>query len=764
MKITMHYYLFILISCILLCACSNTRHLPPNEKLYVGASVDLSGPNLSVRQKKTLRSDLEGMTRPRPNSKFLGMRIKLSFYNLFHNKKPNSFFGKLRDKWGEPPVLLSQLDLERNIKVLDNHLENKGFFQAKVTGDTVIRRKKARAKYKAETGNQYIINTVHFPADSSDLSLNIQQTIANSLLKPGEPFDLDVIKGERLRIDAFLKERGFYFFSPEYLLIKTDSSIGNNKVDMYVTMKPEMPKTAGNIYRIDNVFIYSNYSLNTAQEDTSLANAELHHGYYVVDKEKRFRPGLFQEAMQFDSADVYNRTDHNLTLNRLINLDLFKFVKNRFEQKTDSSKLDVFYYLTPLPSKSLRAEVTATTRSNNLNGSEIRFSWRNRNFFKGGEHLSLSAYVGSDYQFSGALSGYNTYRTGAELALAIPHIIIPFRTLRYRGGFAPRTTFKLGYDILNRKSLFTLNSYRFEYGYIARRSVKKTHEFNPVAINYVQALNVTPKFDTLVKKDPILAKTIQSQFILGSNYQYNYNEVVNGLQKTNSYYFNGLVDWSGNVAGLITGADYKEGKEKFLFGAPFAQYMKFEADGRFYRKIGLNSSWANRVILGFGYPYGNSVELPYIKQFFVGGNNSLRGFRSRGVGPGVYRSPDPETLIPDQTGDIKIEFNTEFRPRISGPLYGAIFFDAGNIWLFNDSNYTKRPGGKFSSKFLSQLAMDAGVGLRLDITIFVIRFDVGFPLRKPWEQNPWVANQINFADGNWRRENMVYNLAIGYPF
>jgi hemolysin activation/secretion protein len=312
--------------------------------------------------------------------------------------------------------------------------------------------------------------------------------------------------------------------------------------------------------------------------------------------------------------------------------------------------------------------------------------------------------------------------------------------------------------------LFTLNSYRFEYGYIARRSVKKTHEFNPVAINYVQALNVTPKFDTLVKKDPILAKTIQSQFILGSNYQYNYNEVVNGLQKTNSYYFNGLVDWSGNVAGLITGADYKEGKEKFLFGAPFAQYMKFEADGRFYRKIGLNSSWANRVILGFGYPYGNSVELPYIKQFFVGGNNSLRGFRSRGVGPGVYRSPDPETLIPDQTGDIKIEFNTEFRPRISGPLYGAIFFDAGNIWLFNDSNYTKRPGGKFSSKFLSQLAMDAGVGLRLDITIFVIRFDVGFPLRKPWEQNPWVANQINFADGNWRRENMVYNLAIGYPF
>ncbi len=764
MKTPMQYSFFLLIGCLFLCACSSTRRLPPNEKLYVGAKVNLSGADLSAREKKTLLTNLEGLTRPRPNSKFLGIRFKLWFYNLFYNKKPNSFFGKLRDKWGEPPVLLSRLDLDNNAKILENYLENKGFFHAEVTGDTLVRRKKAAAKYNAKAGTQYTINTVHFPADSSALSQNIQETIPKTLLKKGNPFDLDVIKAERIRIDAILKERGFYYFSPEYLLVKTDSTIGNHLVDMYVTLKPEMPKAAAQVYTIDNVFIYSNYSLSTAQEDTSLAHAELHHGYYVVDKQKRYRPGLFQEAMQFDSADVYNRTDHNLTLNRLINLDLFKFVKNRFEQKTDSPRLDVFYYLTPMPSKSISAEVTATTRSNNLNGSEVRLNWKHRNIFGGGEHLGASAYIGSDYQFSGALSGYNTYRTGAEVSLAVPHIIIPFRTIRYRGGFAPRTTFRLGYDILNRKTLFTLNSFRLEYGYIARRSLKKTHTFNPVALSYVEALNITPKFDTLAKLDPIFAKTVQSQFILGSNYQYNYNEVVSGLQKTNSYFFNGLVDWSGNIAGLITGADYKAGKEKQLFGAPFAQYLKFEADGRYYRKIGLNSSWANRLILGFGYPYGNSVELPYVKQFFVGGNNSLRGFRSRAVGPGIYRSPDPETLLPDQTADIKLEIKTELRPKISGPLYGAVFVDAGNIWLFNDSSYTKRPGGQFTSKFLSQLAVDAGVGLRLDITLFVIRFDVGFPLRKPWEQNPWVINQINFGNSTWRNQNLVYNLAIGYPF
>jgi outer membrane protein assembly factor BamA len=189
--------------------------------------------------------------------------------------------------------------------------------------------------------------------------------------------------------------------------------------------------------------------------------------------------------------------------------------------------------------------------------------------------------------------------------------------------------------------------------------------------------------------------------------------------------------------------------------------MKFEADGRYYRKIGLNSSWANRVILGFGYPYGNSIELPYVKQFFVGGNNSLRGFRSRAVGPGTYRSPNAETFIPDQTGDIKIEFNTEFRPKISGPFYGAVFIDAGNVWLFNDSTYTKKPGAQFNSKFLSQLAVDAGIGFRLDITLFVIRLDIGVPLRKPWEP---VKSPVQIGNASWRRDNVVYNLAIGYPF
>ena len=750
---------------LLLASCSSTRHLPPGEKLYIGANVHVKGAS-TVREKKVLEEDLNGLTRPKPNSKFLGLRLKLSIYNMFRKKKPNSFFGKIRDKNGEPPVLLSELDLQKNIQILQNHMENKGYFRASVTGDTIIRRKKARARYEAIAGPQYKIDTVAFPSDTSLLSTSIRESSKNTLLLPGKPFDLDVIKAERQRIDAFLKERGYYFFSPEYLLIKTDSMSNNHQVSLYVTVKPETPIMSRQEYRIRDIYIYPDYSLNTAQIDTSHAYRKYYDGYYMVDRTGKFKLSFFRGIMNFDKGDLYNRTDHNRTLSRLMNLNVFKFVKNRFEinRETDSSYLDVYYYLTPLPKKSLSAEISTVTRSNNLNGSMLSVNWRNRNTFRGGEQLDLSAYTGTDVQFSGALRGYNTFRTGAELNLGIPRFLIPFTSFKNLSGYVPRTNIQLGYDVLSRTKLYTLNSFRAGYGYLWKQSIRRQHELYPISINYVQPINVTATYDSLISQDTLLARAIQRQFILGSTYQFTYNPQAAGLERNNTYFFNGLIDLSGNIAGLLTGADVKGGNEVLIRKVPFAQYIKFELDGRYYKKVGLYSTWANRIIIGVGLPYGNSVQLPFIKQFFIGGNNSLRGFRSRSVGPGTYRYTGPQNFLPDETGDIKLEINTEWRFRLNGPLYGAVFFDAGNIWLVNDSSYTHKPGGKFTGKFLNQLAMDVGAGIRFDIRLFVIRFDVGIPIRKPWEQNPWVVNQLQLHNKSSRKENIVYNLGIGYPF
>jgi len=753
-----------MISALAWSGCGSTKSVPANDKLYTGATVTLKGV-ANTREKRALKEDLDGLTRPKPNSKFLGMRLKLGIYNMFYKAKPKSLWGKIRDKYGQPPVLLSQVDLDKNAQNLQTYLFNKGYFVATVTSDTIIRKKTARAEYQAPAGERYTIDSINFPSDTSILSRTIRESMDKSLLVKGKGFDLDVIKGERTRIDAYLKERGFYFFNPEYMLVRTDSTVGDHHTNLYIAIKPGTPLEAQQTYSINDVYIYTNYSLNTAHLDTLKKNAEFYKGYYIIQRRKLYKPKLLAESMQFDQGDIYNRKQHNLTLNRLINLDVFKFVKNRFElPQSDSSFLDAYYYLTPQQQKSLRAEFTYTTRSNSLNGSDVTFSWTHRNLFRNGSHVKLSAYIGTDIQFSGALSGYNTFRTGAEADFAMPRFEIPFFHIQSYGGYAPRTDIKLGYDVLKRYSLYTLNSWRLQYGYTWKESIQKFHELYPISINYVRPLNVTSDYDSLQNIYPGLDKAIEQQFTIGPTYRFNYNQLANGLSRINAWYFNGIVDLSGNLPGLISGADVKKGDTVFVFNTPFSQYAKFEGETRFYHKLGLKSNWVSRIDIGIGLPYGNSTQLPYVKQFFVGGSNSLRGFRSRAVGPGIYAQQDTSNVIPDQTGDIKFEINTEFRPHITGPLYGAIFLEAGNIWLVNDSTYTHKPGAEFTSKWLSQLAVDVGVGLRFDITVFVIRLDVGFPLRKPWLQNPWVIKQIELGDKHWRKNNLVYSLAIGYPF
>ncbi|MES1222199.1 MAG: BamA/TamA family outer membrane protein, partial [Bacteroidota bacterium] len=400
-----------------------------------------------------------------------------------------------------------------------------------------------------------------------------------------------------------------------------------------------------------------------------------------------------------------------------------------------------------------------------LTGSELSVSWRNRNTFKAGELLSITALGGFEVQYSGQYQGFNTYHAGIQTALAVPRFIVPFFNFNTKGGFVPKTNFLLGYDLLNKQKLYTLNSFNASYGYSWKENVKKEHVLNPIAITYVQPVNVTDLYRAAIDTNPTLQKAIDKQFILGSTYSYTYNP-ISGSGPQNGIYFNGNIDLSGNIAGLISGADVKNGKEVTILNAPFSQYVRGDVDVRFYKKVGKTSVWANRLIVGVGYPYGNSSSLPFIKQFFIVGNNSIRSFRSRSLGPGTYQ-PTIDSItkfLPDQSGDIKLEMNTEYRFKLVSVVNGAVFVDGGNIWLYNKD--TLKPGAEFTNKFMQQLAVGTGVGLRVDISFLVLRLDLAFPLRKPYlpEGQRWVIDQIDFGNGTWRRNNLVFNLAIGYPF
>ena len=760
-----NYIITIMIAAVA-AACSNTRNLPPGDALYTGATVKIEDSILRGKKKKDLREDLSTLTRPRPNKKILGIRFKLFMYNLAgKTDKEKGIKGWLRNKVGEPPVLLSSVDPDWNIKMLQNSLENRGYFKATAYGDTVVKNKKARATYTTRPSVQYTINEVNFYNDSSDLQQTIAASASESFLKTGKPFDLSVIKTERERIDDYLKERGFYYFDPDFLILQVDSTIGDHKVNLFVKVKPNIPPEAKQLYKINDVLILPNYRLNAPSSDTLKKDAVFYKGYYVVDKRERFKPRLFSQAMQFSPGDVYNQTDHMKTISRLVNLGVFKFVKNRFEPvpSVDTPRLDAYYYLTALPKKSLQGEITTSTKSNNLTGSSFTLGWRNRNAFRGGELLRVDLTGGFEWQVSGQTRGYNTYRVGVETNLAYPRFIVPFFSIKTKSGYVPRTRMMLAYELLEKQKLYTMNSFRAEFGYAWKENMRKEHVFNPIAVHYVQPVEITQLYLDSMANNPTLQKAVEKQFILGTNYNYIYNDMLRN-RIMSGFYFRGGIDLSGNIAGFVTGANLKDGHPVNIAGAQFSQYAKFETDFRYYAKVSPSALWANRLILGVGFPYGNSSELPYIKQFFVGGNNSVRAFRSRSLGPGSYQTPPSETFLPDQSGDIKIETSSELRIKLAGILHGAVFIDAGNIWLYNENSL--KPGAKFSSSFLKEMAVGTGVGLRVDVTYLVVRLDVAFPLRKPWlpDGERWVINQIKFGSPDWRSENIIFNLGIGYPF
>ena len=754
-------------------ACSNTRYLPKGETLYVGSSIKYKSQQDSSAkvEKAVLKEELKAIILPKPNSKILGLRVKLWFYNIAGKPTGKGLRHILRNKLGEPPVYASSINFEKNRSIMANRLENRGYFKARVAFDTTTKNLRTSGLFTASPGVQYLIDTVNFPRDSSELSTAIRNAIRRPALRRGRAYDLDVIKAERVRIENRLKQRGYFFFSDNDLLVKVDSTVGENKVNMYLQVKPETPEQARHPYRIGDVIIYADYSLNS---DTSFSksNATFYDSFYVVDPYKKFHPRMFKRNIRFHPGDLYNRNDHNLTLSRLVSLGVYKFVKARFEEvdSVNDHRLNAYYFLSPNNKYSAKAQISALTKSNNSSGTDFTVTLKNRNAFRSAEQLSLSGFIGLETQISGQ-QNVGTTRFGGNLDLLIPRVIGPVGFGR-NSDFVPKTKINLGYEYFRRTDQYTLNSFKGSFGWLWNTSFQTEHQFNPVSINYVVPTSVTSEFQKGLDTNITLARSIEKQFIIGSNYNFNYNSQARPNNDRHNFFFNGNVDFSGNILGLITGADVQNNKEKKIFGTPFSQYVRGEVDFRHYLAIGRPrrqriNQLASRILIGAGYGYGNSLTMPFIKQFFIGGTNSIRAFRARSLGPGTYYAGNVATgnsYLPDQPGDIKFEVNTELRFKIVSVVRGALFVDAGNI--FTMRNDPARPGSKISKDFLKQFAVGTGVGLRFDINFLVLRLDAAFPIRKPYLTGgpQWVINQVDFTDKQWRKENLILNLAIGYPF
>lgn len=764
--------LLFLLACLVWAACSSTKSLKPGQILYTGAEVKIN-PDSSgkIDNEKQIKTDLEAKTRPRPNKSFLGIKFKLGIYNLAGEpKKPKGFKNWLR-RQGEAPVLLNDVKLKYNNDVLSSYLISEGYLQANVTGDTVVKEKKGKAIYTAVTGERYKINKINFPPDTGVLTKIINANKDKTLLKVGDYYDIDTYKNERIRIDNDLKENGYFYFSPDYLIMQVDSTIGKNLVNVSVKVKDIAPDAGLKPYTIKNINIYPNYSL---RRDNTLRKLKplQYNDFNIYDDRNTFKPRLFDRLVFFQKGEPYNRRDHNQSLNRMVNVGAFQDVRVEFlpVDSFKNNQLDLNIYLTPLKKNSLTFSVTGTSKSNNFVGSEVKVTQTTRNLFRNAEQLDLSVSGGFETQTKGTSLGKNSLSLTAEGKLTFPRFIVPFYKPNSTNAFIPKTIASLSYQMLNRGSEYTLHAFKGQYGYNFKENLYKEHNFNPISISYVS----TSFPDTTVEKNiyiqnPLLRTTLESQFIIGSNYNFTYTNQMEDSRRNNTYFFGGL-ETGGNVWGLFTPKD--ENGQRSIFNKPLTQFIRVEADLRDYYKITRNLIWANRLNLGYGYAYGNSSSLPFVKQFFAGGSNDIRAFPARTLGPGTYKVPD-DAIFADQGGDIKLMLNSELRFKIVSVLYGALFVDAGNIWLRKEDlgepgkPETARLGSGFKLKnTFNELAVGTGAGLRVDISIFVVRLDMAFPIRKPYlpEGQRWVFDDIAFGNKDWRKQNIIYNIGIGYPF
>ncbi|GAB2852428.1 BamA/TamA family outer membrane protein [Hymenobacter ruber] len=757
---------------LLLASCSGLKYIPEGQKLYTGSKVIIKSPE-KLTNKAALQTELESVVAPKPNGSILGLRPKLYFWHLGVGKKKGlgKFFA---DKFGEAPVLLKDVKISATEGLITNRLYNNGFFKGTVAHEVKAKDKTAQVDYTATTGKPYTIKEIHFPEGDTAVNAAVRATQSGTLLKVGDAYNLTTLTNERVRIDNVLKNEGYFYFNPDYILFQVDSTL-HDKVNVYLRVKGSAPAIAVRPYWLDVVKLNTNYILT----DTTSRKPVLFRKYEYYPDEKVFKASAITRATFLYPDSLYRRKRRDQTISRLMSLNTFKFVEIRLKpavagDSAGRARLDADVLMTQLKKKSLRADLQLVSKSNGFTGPGLTVSFRNRSALRGGEQLLVNAVASTETQTGSGSGGVGltSYELGLNAQLLVPRLVVPDLPLLDvhlpNSDFQPRTTIGAGFRLVTRASYFTQNFFNLNYGYSWKTKITNEQEIKPIDITYVQ-FTPTDQFIPILEARPFLKSAFQQQFILASSYRYTYNQQVLE-QRRQQIYFSGQVEGSGNLAqGLVSSfGGTKDANGKYTIGGQeYSQYLKFDFEFREYYRISQNPASGNRIVArfqaGVGLPYGNSDVLPYPKQYGIGGPNSVRAFAARGVGPGTYRPQNATQDLNsfyDQVGDIRLEGNVEYRQDLIPYLKGAVFLDAGNIWLANPdpsrpgSDDKGQPDGRFgqfsASTFLKELAVGAGVGLRVDVQFFVIRFDYAIPLQAPYGTPTSTTGR--------------FNLAIGYPF
>lgn len=773
MKMKNNYIVWLLLLLVeVFAACSTTANLPEGEVLYTGIDkIQFDHIDNSVHG-LTTQSELYAALEAAPNGSFMGSSsiktpfpIGLWIYNSFVKNQSEGLSKWIFNSFASQPVLISSVNPSLRSKMASNILQNYGYFRGSVSHEVIPDKRntrKASLVYHIDMHDPYYLDSISYTKFPNRLQTMIDSTQVDSKIHKGEPFSVLNLDAERTRLARLFQNNGYYYQKPDYITYKADTVAHPWYVQLRVEpiASADIPFEAKHPWYIGKVDVnLRNNTVSRRLRDTLDARFMTAHFH---GKKSPLRRGPLMHAVRFRPGTLYSLDNLELTQERLAQLGIFNSVEYQFVPR-DTTKtckvLDILVDATLEKPISAELEVDMRTKSNGQIGPELIFNVSKKNVFHGGETFSVSANGSYEWQTQRTAgvssSKVNSYEVGLTASLDFPRLMFPGQ-IKTRSKHLRSTTFKVGVNELHRAGYFDILSFTGETTYSWQSTRVERLSFSPIRLTYSKLKSTTARFDSIMSKNSFLYLSMNDQFIPAMAFTYTYDNKVRQLN-THTWWQVSVTE-SGNLVGgayMLAGNQWSK-KNKKLLSNPFAQFVKLTAELHKTYKIGEKNAFATRVMGGAIWSYGNSMVAPYSEQFYSGGANSIRAYTVRGIGPGGYHGMNSSYL--DQTGDIKFEANAEYRFNLVGSFNGAVFLDAGNVWLMHEDN--ERPGAKFNLKDCwNQIALGSGFGLRYDMEFLILRLDLGIALH-----NPFQTEKHGYYNISKFKEGMSLHFAIGYPF
>ncbi len=709
---------------------------------------------------------------------------------VLKNKEKLLFRETLRNI-GEPAVIYDSSLAHQTRIQLQKYMFQKGYFNNEVR-DSVFKlhhSKKAIVKYYITPKVVYYVNSIKYNLSDEKVGSYIYKDTIHTLLKRGKQYDAELIQKERERITTLLVNNGYFYYENAFTYFNVDTNFKNNTVSIEICEK-KFPKPFNSNndsivyvnhsqYTIDNVYMITEYF--TGKLEDAFFKDTIHipnkNCLFLTNSTLSYRAKVLASYIEFEKGELFQRDEAERTYKRLLNLGIFKSVSIKFiKSRSVARAFDAYIICLPLTKQSMAAESEGTNTAGNL-GIDGSLIYQNRNFFRGGELVEIKLqgailaqrllnsqnYTTSSLGLNDVQSTFNTIQFGPHINFSVPRAFFPFSFFKFKHESAPRTFVNTSLNYQRRPDFSrVISSINYGLSFKSNNGILR-HEIIPFE-GYVVRANLTPTFRSQLEglNDFFLLNSFIDHLTTLSKYSISYNsQVTNNNSKKTVSYFKVNIMSSGNIMrGLynITGQPKDTAGRYQLFKIPFAQFLRADVDYRLYIPIRNKSRTVYRGAIGIGKPLNNLRVLPYEQSFFGGGPNSVRAWRARTLGPGGYVQPDTVFTRFDKIGNILIEGNAEYRFHILKSFYGALFADAGNIWLLEKNE--SKPNGEFRlDYFINQFAFGGGAGIRWDLNFVIIRLDLAMPLKDPSfeEGNRWQLDKRP-----WNRT--VANFGIGYPF